>query len=475
MTTNEGRSYWLQEALSKNENFPVEKLNSEIRADVCIVGGGFSGLWTAIHLKKLNPSLDIVLVERDLCGSGASGRNGGFLVSWWAKFLTLKKICGEEDALHWARASDQAISEILQFCETEKIDVQARRDGWLWAATSKAQVGSWHDTVEALEKVGENPFSVWSAEEVASRSGSSVHLAGIFDPSPASLQPAMLALGMRRKVQADGVRIFEHSPMKDIHFGTTPMVETTGGRVIADKVVLAMNAWSACFAEIRKAIAVVSGDIVMTPPIGEQLESIGWTDGLGISHGRALVHYYRTTLDGRIVFGKGGMGGQFCYGGNIGAEVEGQSKIAKLVTQCFRTTYPVLADIETVSSWRGPIDRSESGLPLFWHLGPNRNVNYAVGFSGNGVGPSYLAGRVLASMSLDYNDEWSNCPLVRPPTRDFPPEPFRYVGSKLLRHALIKADKADDTDKPTPWFSRMMARFAPAGVSPFKVNKSSNG
>ena len=179
-----------------------------------MIGGGFTGLWSAINLKRMEPSLDIILIERDFCGSGASGRNGGFLVSWWAKYLTLRKICGEEEALRLARASDNAITEILDFCRVEEIDVQARRDGWLWAATNDAQIGAWQETLNELEKIGENPFEEWSPDKVAHRSGSAMHLAGVYDPSPASLQPAELVLGMRQKALDMGVLIFEESPIQ---------------------------------------------------------------------------------------------------------------------------------------------------------------------------------------------------------------------------------------------------------------------
>ena len=437
------------------------------------MGGGFTGLWTAIQLKKLEPSLDVVLIERDLCASGASGRNGGFLVSWWAKFLTLKKICGEQEALRLARASADAIDDVLAFCDKEKIDAQARRDGWLWAATSDAQIGAWQETLDAIARAGDSPFNEWTPEQVAARSGSDMHRAGIFEAGPASLQPAALGRGLRRVAIERGVRIYERTPMQDIGFGRPAVVGTPRGQIIADRVVIAMNAWGARFAQIRQSIAVVSGDIVMTPPIGEQLESIGWNDGLGISDGRALVHYYRTTPDGRVVFGKGGMCGEFCYGGRVGAQVEGESTIAAAVTRAFHWTYPMLADVDMEMSWRGPIDRTQSGLPTFWHLGPNKNIWYAIGFSGNGVGPCHLAGKILASLTLERNDEWSQTPLVRSPTRDFPPEPFRYVGSRLLRRALIAADKAEDEGKPVPKAAQFMARFAPAGVSPFKVDKKS--
>ncbi len=468
MNIDHPRSYWLREALAQ-EDTQVSELHADTHADVCIVGGGYTGLWTALRLKEAEPALDIVLIERDLCASGASGRNGGFLVSWWAKFLTLAKICGEAEALRIARACDTALSEITAFCDAEGIDAQVRRDGWLWAATNAAQVGAWSDTIAALDRHGEHPMVEWTPEEVAARSGSRTHLAGVFDRSAGTLQPALLGRGLRRVALERGVRIFERTALTGLDFGTPAIVRTAHAEVRADRVVLAMNAWAVRWADIRKSIAVVSGDIVMTPPIGEQLERIGWNDGLGISDSRALVHYYRTTPDGRIAFGKGGMCGEFSYGGNIGDEVEGRSPMQAPIRAAFRRTYPDLVDVEITTSWRGPIDRSHSGLPIFWHLGRPGNVFYGVGFSGNGVGPCHLAGRILTSLVLERQDEWSCCGLVRAPARDFPPEPFRYVGSRMLRRALIAGDQAQDENRAPPLIARLMARFAPAGVSPFKV------
>ena len=131
------RSLWLQEALAgEDDAAPLER---EEQADVCIVGGGYTGLWTALKLKEHDPSLDVVIVEADVCGGGASGRNGGFVMSWWSKFLKLGHLCGEEEALRLARASAEAVSAIGEFCEVHSIDADFREDGWLWAATKEAR------------------------------------------------------------------------------------------------------------------------------------------------------------------------------------------------------------------------------------------------------------------------------------------------------------------------------------------------
>jgi putative aminophosphonate oxidoreductase len=465
------RSLWLQEALAGGAPI-APPLAGEQRADVCIVGGGYVGLWTALRLRELEPSLDVAVVERDVCGGGASGRNGGFVLSWWAKLLSLRKVCGPDEAARLARASEDAVHEVGRFCDRHGVDAHYRKDGWLWAATSAAQLGAWRETEEAAAKAGDHPFEELGGDEAAARAGSPVHVGGVLERVAASVQPALLARGMRRVALERGIRIYEGSPMVELEQGRPPRVRTPSGRLAADRVVLAMNAWAARFAEIRKAIVVVSSDMIATPPIPARLQALGWTDGLTISDGRTLVNYYRTTRDGRIAFGKGGMTGRLPYGGHVGSTVEGASRMAGTLVEWLHRTYPALSDVGADASWTGPIDRTQTGIPFFWRLGGREDLAYGVGFSGNGVGPSVLAGRVLASMALGRRDEWSESPLVRAPRRDFPPEPIRYVGGQLVRAAVAAKDRAEDAGREPGVVTRVLASFAPAGLSPFKGQKA---
>lgn len=464
------RSHWLGEALA-DDGAAAPKLDGDTEADVCIVGGGFTGLWTAIRLKEQAPALDVMIIEKDYCGAGASGRNGGFVLSFWAKLLSLKKICGEEEAIRLARLSAEAVSEIGDYCQANQIDSHYRRDGWLWAATSPAQVGLWHETMDAANRYQLQPFKTLSPEEVADRTGSDRHIAGVFEPSAASVQPALLARGLRRAALGAGVRLCEQTPMTALDRGgpgRSPAVKTPTGTIRAGKIVLAMNAWGIRFPELRRGIVVVSSDIVATEPIPDHLERIGYRDGMTISDGRALVHYYRTTKDGRLVFGKGGMNGILPFGGRVGERFDGPSHRADGVGRWLKWTYPNLAHVAIDSSWMGPIDRSKSGLPAFGPLGGHPDILYGIGYSGNGVGPSAIGGRILASLALEQKNEWSGSGLVRPMTRDFPPEPIRYVGGHMVRRAVAAKDKAEDAGKRPGPLTRFLAGFAPAGLSPFK-------
>jgi putative aminophosphonate oxidoreductase len=459
------RSLWLEQALAE-ERDESPALEGEAKADVCIVGGGYTGLWTALRLKEDEPSLDVALVEADVCGAGASGRNGGFVLTWWSKFITLKKLCGSEGALQLAQASADAVGRIGSIAAANGIDAGFHPDGWLWAATNRAQLGSWEPTLDALGRAGAHPFAEWTPDECAARTGSPAHIGGVFEASAAVVQPALLARGLRRVAVERGVRIYERSPMTRLERGPRAVVRTPRGSVAAERVVVAMNAWAVRMREIRRAVLVVASDIVATDAIADRLAEIGWGDGLCISDGRLLVHYYRTTDDGRIAFGKGG--GAIGFGGTVGSRFDGVSPRRAVVEAHFRATYPMLGDVPVVSSWTGPIDRTRTGLPFFRALDSHPNVFVGVGYSGNGVGPSYVGGRILASLALGKDDEWSTCGLVRARPDGFPPEPIRFVGGNLVKSAIVRKERAEDTGRKPSRIDGWLVRLAPAGLVPNK-------
>ncbi|MGH3042246.1 MAG: NAD(P)/FAD-dependent oxidoreductase, partial [Gaiellaceae bacterium] len=314
------RSLWLQEALAAEDRVGSQELVEAIRADVCVVGGGYTGLWTALRIAELEPACSVVLVEADICGGGPSGRNGGFALSWWPKIETLIKRVGEEEAFRLVRASVDAVDELGAFCEREGIDVHYRRGGWLWTATSPAQLGSWEGAVAAAARAGEQPFELLSAEEVQRRTGSPVHLGAAYEAGAATVHPALLARGLRRVALEKGVRIFERSPMVELD-RERGIVRTPSGSAQAGAVVLATGAWLAGVPELKRAVVAVASDMVATAPMPERLEEAGWTGGESISNCRLMVHYYRTTTDGRIAFGQGGH--RHVYNGRVDDEYFG--------------------------------------------------------------------------------------------------------------------------------------------------------
>jgi putative aminophosphonate oxidoreductase len=455
-------SWWLVDAISPDE-LHADPLDGRQTADVCIVGGGFTGLWTALRIKELSPDTDVVVVEANVCGGGASGRNGGFALTFWHHYTTLERICGPDEALRLSVASEDAVAEIGRFCDAHGIEARYRHAGWLWTATNAAQQGAWRSTVEAIERRGLRPFRSLSQEEVAHRTGSAQHLGGVFEETAASVQPARLARGLRRVALEQGVRIYERSPMIELGRDVRPEVRTARGAVAADRVVLAMNAWSAQLREVRNALVVVASDIVLTDPIPDVIFPSGWTEGVCISDSRLMVNYYHPTPDRRLAFGKGG--GGLAYGGRIGSAFNGGSQRMNWVAADMRRLYPTLSGVPIADHWVGPIDRSMDGLPFFMALG-RPDLICGAGFSGNGVGPSVLGGRILASMALGLDDEWVRCGLVRSPAGGLPPEPLRYLGGRLVRSAVARKERAEDGgDVPAP-LDRRLVRLAPPGLVP---------
>lgn len=430
---------------------------------MCIVGGGFTGLWTAIRIKEHEPSADVVVLEADICGGGASGRNGGFAMSFWHHFTGLERVCGSEEALRLARASSDNVVAIGRFCEEHGIDAEYRHDGWFWTATNRRQVGAWESTMAAIARHGEEPFQRVDAAELVARSGTSAHLAGVFEASCATIQPAKLARGLARVARERGVEIYEASPMVGLERSAPLTVRSSEGSVTADRVVIATGAWAARLRELHRAFVVVASDIVITDPARVELERIGWRDGVAISDSRLMVHYYRTTPDGRIAFGKGG--GRLAYGAHIDASFDAPSPIAGEVTRRLRDLYPSLTAVPITASWNGPIDRTVDGLPFFTTLG-RPDLICGAGYSGNGVAPSALGGRILASLALGREDEWSRCGLVRRAPPGMPPEPFRYIGGRMVRSAVARKEHAEDDDHQPGRLDLALAGLAPAGLVP---------
>lgn len=454
------RSLWLEEILP--ELGPSAPLEGDLTVDVAIVGGGFVGLWTALQVLEESPDCRVAIIEKDICGGGASGRNGGFVMSWWPKISSLCAQCGQEEAVRLARASVAAIGEIEQYCITHGINAHFRRAGWLWTATTDAQRGAWQDVLKTCDRLGERVFQPLTTRELARRTGSAKHLEGVIEMSNATVQPARLVRGLRRVALEKGVQIFENTPMTALLRTTPAMVSVPGGTLTAKTVVLANNAWASAIPELRRTILPVTSTVVATNPIPRRLEDIGWTGGEAITDSQLMVDYYRTTHDGRIVFGKGT--GMISFASKIDARYDDNAQLSRDTERDLRATYPQLSDVPVTHAWSGPIDRTYDSLPVFGHLKGATNIVYGIGWSGNGVGPSRLGGRILASLALGLDDEWSRCGLVGRKPKLFPVEPLRYIGGLLVRNAVRRKEAAQADDRRPHWVDLALAGFAPAGL-----------
>ena len=459
------RSWWLNDILSREPANP-EVLTQDLRTDVCIVGGGFTGLWTALHIKERDPSVDVTLVEKDICGGGASGRNGGFCMTWMSKATGVLPLAGGQEGVRLLRAFDEGVKAIGAFCRTHDIDADFRHDGWLWTATNKAQLESWRTTVNLLDRHGLHPFEELDQEGLVRRSGSKAHIAGVFEAGVASVHPAKLCRGLARVAKSKGIRIHEGTPILKLLRESEPGVRTPHGTIRASAVVLALNAWAHELPEFRRSILPVAPDAIMTEPVPELLQTLGYDNGMVVSDSRLQVDYYRTTVDGRITLGKGG--GMVPFAGRVGERFDTPSPRVDQVRERLIALYPELADVPLAGAWRGPASRTATGMPFFGRLPASERIFYGHGYNGNGVGPSYIGGKILASLALDLNDEWSNTPLVikHKPKTFLPPEPIRFLGAQVVRSAIERRTRIEDNAGEADWLTRKLADMSPGGLTP---------
>ena len=469
--THGARSLWLQQALDGQVRYEHPRFEGHAATDVCIVGGGFTGLWTALELKRRAPDTGVTLVEADICGAGASGRNGGFALTWWAHLEHLVSLCGPEVAIELARRAEQAVRSIGDFCHERGIDDAFRLNGSVWAATNPAQVGAWESTLRLLERLGEQPFQHLPRTELSALTGSPQHLDGLYEPTSAAVQPARIARELSRAVRDAGVTVYERSQVRAIEYGPRTNVVLDGGSITADQIVLAVNAWAASIREIGAGLIVVASDVIATEPAPERLAETGLKPGLCIFDGRRLVNYYHSSADGRLIFGKGG--GTLAYRNRITATFDHPGRRERGIRTQMLRTYPSFWDVPVAESWSGPVDYSLSGLPFFVRLREAPSVLVCAGFSGDGVGPSRLAGEVLAELVAVGGDAGLPAALRSVPAAPLPPEPLRYVGGRVVRAATARKESAEDLGAEPNRVDCFLAGLDPSGYD-YKGAKGSS-
>ena len=439
--------WWLEEAGPVEATAPLEDDSS---ADVVVVGGGYLGLWTAWQLKTLEPDCDVVVLEAGLAGHGPSGRNGGFVSTLWDDVPILRDRVGDARALEVARASERGVTGIGEWCEREGVDAWYRAAPTLHVATSEAQLGSADDAIEACAALGApDEVRPVGAGELRHRCDAGF-LGGAILRTSATVHPARLALGLRATALTGGVRLHERTPVTRLTAGV--VAATPRGRVRAGAAVLAVNSATAGFPGFRLAHAVASSHMVVTEPVPDVIEELGWTGGEPIADGRTLLHYLRTTRDGRIAFGWGG--GRMGLGARRLGRLEVDPDAARTARDDLLRFFPQLEGRRITHAWGGPIDVSPTHLPIF---GSRGRVHHGFGFTGNGVGPAYLGGEILARLALDHRDELTGLALVDPDRKLMPPEPLRWAGGTVIREALVRSDRADDEGRRPDLFTRFVA------------------
>jgi glycine/D-amino acid oxidase-like deaminating enzyme len=413
--------------------------------DVVVIGGGYTGMWAAWEL--LEAGARVALLERGVCGHGPSGRNGGFCESLWLSAPALRQSFGDAAARSLLDASSATVDAVGAWCRAQAVDAWFDQAGYMCVSTAPAFDDVGRAAVEAAAALGApGRIGALSAEAVRERCASPIFRGGVTIPDFATLQPARLSLGLRRRLVERGALVFEHSHVRDLHShaagngsaaGVTAV--TPGGRVRARVAVLGVGPAARSLGELRSRLTVTSSHIVLTEPVPDVIEELGWTGGECITDGRTLVHYLRTTRDGRIAFGWGG--GRLAFGARTG-RIEVDPRLACDVRADLERFFPALAGRRITHAWGGPIDVSPSHIPQIGTL-PGAPVHFAFGYTGNGVGPSNLAGRTLASLALDRRDELTRLPIVESGAGAWvPPEPIAWLGGSLVRAALVRAERA---------------------------------
>jgi glycine/D-amino acid oxidase-like deaminating enzyme len=454
------RSWWLEEALSHPEFAGPETppLAGDTTADVVILGGGYTGMWTAWFLKEREPDLDVVLLETDICGGGPSGRNGGFCDGWWANIADVAKTYGEADALELLMTCGRSPGEIGDWCSAHDVDAWFTRGGDLAVATSEAAIGRWDGTIAAARALGvEEEYRVLTAGDVRERCDSPVFLGGMVISDAANLQPARLARGLRRVLLERGVRIFEGSPVRRFRASDPVVAETRYGSVRAGSAVVALGAWATWWRPFRPVLTVRGSYIAITEPAPERLAEMGWRGGEQIRDLRSSIHYARTTPDGRIALGLGGL--QPDLARRIDHRYDFVPRYTRRVAADVARLFPAFAGVPIEAAWGGPINVSGFTMPFFGSMGRSGNVHYGLGYTGNGVGPSHLGGKILAALALRAEDGFSRLAVVSRRPRRFPPEPIRSPGMFVANAAIRRKDDLEDAGRRVDPLTRFVARM----------------
>ena len=441
--------WWLDEA---GPQTAAPQLDGDTAADVCIVGGGYTGLWTAVALKERDPSLEVVLVESEICGAGPSGRNGGFIHGYWAGLADLLPLLGRERALQLAHAGERIVPAVRAFCESRGEDVWLRESGILMVSASPSQDDAIDNAVAAAAQVDAGEQAVLlDVNGVAERTRSPVFRRGVYFPDGATVQPARLVHALRRAALEAGVALYERTPALRIRAG---QIATPRGSVRAPEIVVAINAAATGWRPVARHVTNFGSYVVLTEPVPEMLEEIGWTGGEAVLDARMFLHYFRTTPDGRVLMGSGS--GPIGFRGRVDGRFTVDDATAARAEHGLRRLLPGLAEARIERAWGGPIDVSADHLPFFGTV-KGKRIHYGLGYSGHGVGPTWLGGQILASLVQERDDEWTALPLASRRVASLPPEPLKHLGGALVRSSILACERADEENRRAPLPARVGA------------------
>jgi glycine/D-amino acid oxidase-like deaminating enzyme len=435
---NGGVSFWWQQIGIPEARAALE---GDLDCDVCIVGGGLTGLWTAYYLAALDPALDIVVLEAEFAGFGASGRNGG----WLSAELSGSKerygaSHGREGVQALVAAMESAVDEVIGVCAAEGIDADIVKDGVLYVARTPAQLVRMREGLAADAEwgIGDGHHRELTAAELDERLTVEGALGATYSPHCARVQPAKLVSGIAAAVERRGVRIFERTRVTRIDPGAAT---TEHGIVRAPKILRCLEGYSAGLRGQRRSWLPMNSAMIVTEPLPAAVwDAIGW-DGAELLGDNANAYCYaQRTADGRIALG--GRGIPYRYGSRTDTDGRTQDWTIASLTRTLHELFPATAEVGIDHAWCGVL-----GVPRDWcasvTFDPGTGLGWAGGYVGSGLTTTSLAGQTLADLVLGRDTDLVKLPWVNRRVRRWEPEPFRWLGVRAMYGLYRTADRRE--------------------------------
>jgi len=449
MTGYSKYSFWLETAGEDLNPRPALEHSAEV--DVAILGAGYSGLWTAYYLLRENPRLHVAVVEKEIAGFGASGRNGGWCSPKFpVTSAMLEQRYGREPARALLTAMYDTVDEVGRVTDEERIDARFYMGGGLTLARGKHQISSIQASRAAYERLGLGDRNqLLSAEETRERvKVTDVHGA-LYTPRSASVHPGRLVRGLARAVERRGGTIYEQTEVTSFEGGSAPRLFTRAGELRAKiGIVLAGEAYLSRLPQLHRALMPVYSLIVLTAPLTEaQWSGIGWQNRESISSNRLTVDYLTRTADGRILFGS--RGAPYVFGSKISDEQDRHEQTHARARRAVVEWFPSLEGISFTHAWGGPL-----GMPRDWMpavaFDPSSRIGTARGYTGQGVATTNLAGRILANLILGKKTGLEALPMAQRRSRNWEAEPLRWLAVRYMQGAFARIDEAAEHGRTPP-------------------------
>jgi glycine/D-amino acid oxidase-like deaminating enzyme len=429
--------FWLDDLPHADPAPPVE---GRTEADLCIVGGGFTGLWAALHAKTRDPERDVAVLEAETCGHGASGRNGGFLLASLTHGAENGRSRFPEELETLERLGFENYDGLRNDLERHGIDAEFEETGDLTVALEPHEADAMEEEAEDMRALG-HTVDLFDRDQIQAEVHSPMYLAGLWDRTGAALvHPGKLARGLRDAAVRAGVRVFERTSVTGLsEAGAGVDVATGGGTVSARRVLLATSAYPPLLRSVRRYVLPVYDYALMTEPLdAARRESIGWKRRQGLGDVANQFHYYRLSADDRILFG--GYDAVYRFGGPVGDHLDDHDQTFASLAKHFFATFPQLEGVRFTHRWGGAIDTC-SRFSVFFGTALGGRVSYATGYTGLGVCATRFGAQVALDLVDGLDTEATRLRYVRSRPVPFPPEPLRSAVVQLTRNRLAAADR----------------------------------